>query len=210
MPAMPAPAPAPEGDTSLLRRAVAGDLSAFESLYRRHLGAARWVAQRWTTSPHDVDDLVAESFARVLRALPRLDPQRVAFRPYLLACVRNAAHDWARRPGRLEFRSDVPEPPPAGDVQEASLPGCETLFMGDALDTLPRRWRDILWLTAVEGRTPTEIARATGSTPGTIAAVAYRARHRLRTAYLAAHTSRPCPPDATCPACRTRATAMCA
>jgi RNA polymerase sigma factor (sigma-70 family) len=188
-----------ETDDQLLERAKAGDDDAFAALYERHHAAARWVAQRWVRSPEDADDLVSQAFTAILAALPRLDPERISFRSYLFACVRNGARDKNRRHRRLDMTAEVDADalPTETDLRD---PGCAATLMDDALRTLPPRWQQVLWLTAVDDLPVGEIARRTSTDPGTIAAVAYRARKRLRAAYLAAHHAGAADDD--CPACR--------
>jgi sigma-70-like protein/putative zinc finger protein len=53
-----------------------------------------------------------------------------------------------------------------------------------ALGKLPVRWRRVLWLTAVEGREPREMAALIGVSEAAAAALARRAREGLRLSYL--------------------------
>jgi RNA polymerase sigma factor (sigma-70 family) len=187
-------------DHELLERARAGADEAFAALYRRHHAAARWVAERWTRSPEDADDLVSQAFTAMFAALPRLDPDRISFRSYLFACVRNGARDRARRARRVDMTAGVDADALPADDDLLRNPGCADTLMDDALRTLPPRWQQVLWLTAVDNLPVGEIARRTSTEPAAVAAVAYRARKRLRAAYLAAH--HPGAADEDCPACR--------
>ena len=74
-------------DPELIAGVRAGDGTAFGVLYERHKDAARKVASQYTNSASDVDDVVAESFSRVLRALQRGDGPDLAFRAYLFTIV---------------------------------------------------------------------------------------------------------------------------
>ncbi|MGH8974648.1 MAG: RNA polymerase sigma factor, partial [Acidimicrobiia bacterium] len=80
-------------EEELLDRARKGDKTAFGALYLRHRDAARKVAGMCATSAADAEDAVAEGFARVFAALPRMAGRDISFRPYLLTAVRNAATD---------------------------------------------------------------------------------------------------------------------
>jgi hypothetical protein len=112
----------------------------------------------------------------------------LAFRPYLLACVRNAAVDRHRRTRKLDLRDEVPEHAVvAGDPDEIVLADLDRNLVGEALQSLPERWRTVLWLTEVEGMTPMEISAVIGIRPNAVAALSYRAREGLRQAYLQAH-----------------------
>lgn len=173
-----------DSDDELLDRARQGDRGAFETLYRRHREAARRVAAVVSDSGADADDAVAEGFARLFAALPRLAGRPIVFRAYLLTTVRNVATDRHRRMRKVELREAVPEGPCEPGADHGVLSAAERHLVTQALQTLPARWRTVLWLTAVEGLSPAEIGRRTGITPAAVAALAYRSRQGLRMAYL--------------------------
>src|SRR5262245_10439529 len=181
-------------DAELITSVRAGSDAAFAVLYERHAGAARAAARSLGASRSDVDDLVAEAFTRVLSALQRGAGPEVAFRPYLMTCVRNAWYDKARKDGRVDVPGEVPE-----DINLALLnvpPDSEDARMvAAAFASLPERWQMVLWHTEVEGRPAAEVAPLLSLAPNAVAALAYRAREGLRQAYLQAHLQLP-PPDA--------------
>jgi RNA polymerase sigma factor (sigma-70 family) len=175
-------------DGELVTQAREGDRRAFGTLYLRHHDAAWRVACTTAASNADAEDAVAEGFAKVFAALPRMVDRDLAFRPYLLACVRNSAVDRHRREKKVDLRDDVPEQAAVlGDPDEIVLADLERNLVGEALRTLPERWRTVLWLTEVEGMTPTEVSAVIGIKPNAVAALSYRAREGLREAYLQAH-----------------------
>jgi RNA polymerase sigma factor (sigma-70 family) len=175
-------------DGELVTLAREGDRRAFGTLYLRHHDAAWRVACTAAGSTTDAEDAVAEGFAKVFAALPRLVDRDLAFRPYLLACVRNSAVDRHRRQKKVDLRDEVPDQATMlGDPDEIVLADLERNLVGEALRTLPERWRSVLWLTEVEGMTPTEVSAVIGIKPNAVAALAYRAREGLREAYLQAH-----------------------
>ena len=174
-------------EDELLDRAREGDRSAFGTLYLRHRDAARKVAGMCASSAADAEDAVAEGFARVFAALPRMAGRQIAFRPYLLTCVRNAATDRLRRERRIDLRDQMPETAGTSQADDMALLGLERNLVGEALQALPARWRTVLWLTEVEGLSPAEVSRRIGIKPNAVAALAYRARKGLREAYLQAH-----------------------
>ena len=139
------------------------------------------------SSAADAEDAVAEGFARVFAALPRMAGRQIAFRPYLLTCVRNAATDRLRRERRIDLREQMPETAGSAQADDMALLGLERNLVGEALQALPARWRTVLWLTEVEGLSPAEVSRRIGIKPNAVAALAYRARKGLREAYLQAH-----------------------
>jgi RNA polymerase sigma factor (sigma-70 family) len=176
------PAPSPRSDVDLLVAVREGDAEAWCEIYRRYEHEARRFARSLVPSD-DVDDLVAEAFAKVLRALrsgrgPEDHPER-----YLMVAVRTTAtsvHRQRTRQRDLLVRVG-PEPEHAVGADPGEL-GDGTLTA--AFATLSPRWRQVLWWSEVEGRSPAEIGAELGLTANAAAALAYRARRALRTAYL--------------------------
>jgi RNA polymerase sigma factor (sigma-70 family) len=154
----------------------------FAALYAAHLPAARRVALALV--PADAaEDIVAEAFTRVLARQTAGGGPDGAFRPYLLAAVRNIARDWL-----AERRRVAPAPidpramrvPGAGELVTAAE---EMAMMRRAYESLLPRWRAVLWQTEVERRTPAELAPAAGMTPNGVAQLAARARTGLALAW---------------------------
>jgi RNA polymerase sigma factor (sigma-70 family) len=167
-------------DDELLRRWRAGDRAAGSELCRRHHDAARRYARRLARGVADPDDIVAEAFAKVLRAMTGGLGPRDGFRRYLFASVRSCAFDAHRT--NLPTTHEVPDLGVDGGYDSV---GAESSPMLTAFGELPERARQILWLLEVEGWSAGEVARANGSTPGAVSALAYRTRTQLRRRYLA-------------------------
>ena len=94
-------------DPELIARVRAGDREAFGELYRRHSGPATTLARQFSRSAAESDDLVSESFARVLDNLLAGKGPDTAFRAYLFTTVRNTAYDRTRKDKRLQFTEDM-------------------------------------------------------------------------------------------------------
>lgn len=179
-----------ETDADLAVRAGAGDIPAFEELYRRHSQAAWRVAQAVTGNPHDAADAVSEAFTRVFQALPNRLQGGENFRPYLLASVRNASIDVLRRAGRTtpSDKEDVLDTPTVGrEPSDLLLADVDSDMVAAAFRTLPERWRTVLWLTEVEDMPPREVAVLLGVSANGVAQLAVRARAGLRERFLQAH-----------------------
>ena len=176
------------GDADLVAQVRAGDHEAFAELYRRHLGAAVALA-RSLAEVNVADDIVAESFEKLLLRIREGGGPSSAFRPYLLQTVRTVAVDTTRRTRRLVVVDD-PEatsgtlPPSDGGLVD-SVHERDTLAR--AFGALPERWQTYLWLSFVEGSDRQEIATILGVNAGGVSALGYRAREGLRRAYLDAH-----------------------
>src|SRR5919107_528106 len=74
-------------DAELISAVRGGDVDAYGELFARHVEAARRLARQLVSGP-DVDDLVAEAFAKVFGVLRRGGGPDLAFRAYLLTAVR--------------------------------------------------------------------------------------------------------------------------
>ncbi|WP_244870707.1 sigma-70 family RNA polymerase sigma factor [Catellatospora sp. IY07-71] len=164
-----------------------GDTDAFGLLYERHLESARRLARVLSDGHADADDLIADSFAKVFAVLRSGGGPDTAFRAYLLTTMRHTRYDRVRQDRRVELTDDLTRyeiPEPADDPTIARL---ETSYAARAFARLPERWRAVLWHTEVEGESPAQIAPLLGLTPNGVAALAYRARERLRQMYLQEH-----------------------
>ena len=170
-------------DFQLLLRARAGDHLAFTELYERHRAAALRLARSYSAT--DAEDLVHGAFEQVMNAIRRGCGPDEAFRPYLYVTLRHLA---LARASRAEHESldQVPEGLLAVSGDPA-MDASERAIVDEAFAELPERWQAVLWLVAVEGRQPREVARATGLHANTVAVLAHRARERLRQTYLQAH-----------------------
>jgi RNA polymerase sigma factor (sigma-70 family) len=174
----------------------AGVGRSYGELYVEYAPAARGLALSMV--PPDVaDDIVAEAFARVLAAIRAGGGPDHAFRPYLLAAVRNLANDWIAARRRVTVIGDLDEE--AGDRSAPLISGfsgdaateaearAEARLIVRAFSRLPKRWRAVLWQLEVEGKAPAEVAPVFGLSGNGVSALAMRAREGLRQAYLQEH-----------------------
>jgi RNA polymerase sigma factor (sigma-70 family) len=144
----------------------------------------RVVAAR-VDDPQVVDDLVQETFARLLQARPRLDDDALA--PFAVILARNVAVSFVRS-RRIEDRHlhrlvDLRQP---DRPEERALQREEAQAIAAGLAGLPARDRTVLLEREVEGADTTAVAEQLGATPGAIAAQLARARAKLRVNYLLA------------------------
>src|SRR5262245_6167107 len=82
-------------DAELISQVRAGDIDAYGMLYDRHRDAAHRLARQLASSG-EADDLVSESFAKVLPILQEGRGPDISFRAYLLTCVRRVHIDRVR------------------------------------------------------------------------------------------------------------------
>ncbi len=173
-------------DAPLLERARAGDSDAFGELYEREVDAARRLA-RILVGEQGAEELVSESFARVLTQLQAGRGPTDDFRAYLHVTIRNGFRDGLRA---------VKESPASDQpwLLDDVLPSVEELVEDldrevavTALATLPKSWQQVLWHLEVEGRKPAEVATILEMDAGAVSSLAFRAREGLKRAYLDQH-----------------------
>nr|WP_201468881.1 sigma-70 family RNA polymerase sigma factor [Microbacterium hydrocarbonoxydans] len=169
-------------DDEIIEALREGDTRDFALLWARHADAARCAAKLFAPTI-DPEDLVSEAFATILRITRSGGGPTDAFRPYLVASVRNTAARWARwhdvlpLDGLSEEELVQGEPDPIERVSERSV-------VVEALLTLSPRHRTLLWYLNVEGMKPRELAPLMGMTPNAVSVLAFRARDGFRRAWL--------------------------
>lgn len=169
-----APVP-PVQEHAWIRRAQAGDESAFELLVREHQGRAWRIARNMVPTDEDARDLVQEAFLRVFRNLDRFDFQ-YSFTTWLHRIVTNLAIDHLRRrrPALSTRATEEGEPDldlidPSAEAPSAGLEREETAAQVQAvLDSLAPHFQAVLRLRELEGLPCNEIAEIVGATHVTV------------------------------------------
>ncbi|MFL1377355.1 MULTISPECIES: sigma-70 family RNA polymerase sigma factor [unclassified Nocardiopsis] len=166
-------ATAPADLDRLAREARAGSRPALDDLVRlTRDDVRRHIARR---VPADrVEELVQETYLRVLRALPGFGG-RCPVRAWLLAIARNTVAD--------RYRHDAARPRCTGSAAaEGPAPGRfdEQLALRSLVDALPADRRRAFLLTRVAGLSYEEAARTLGVPIGTVRSRVARARADLR------------------------------
>ena len=149
------------------------DEVAFRALYERTAPALRGYLARVSGSRALADDLLQESYLRLLRSGFAGNDEDHA-RRYLFRIATNLLRDHYRRPRRDTgpLPDDVPAPAEAGAVE------LRRDFHG-VFASLSARERSLLWLAYVEGSSHREIAAALGVTAASVRVLLFRARARL-------------------------------
>ncbi|MEV7801591.1 hypothetical protein AB0O28_01430 [Microbispora sp. NPDC088329] len=160
----------------LLEAVRGGDTAAFGTLYRRHSVAARSLARQIAQSEDTAEDLLVETFARVLEVVRRGGGPASAFRPYLLASLRRYAAT-----GAVDLAD--------GDslYVDPELAGLERSLLARAYRSLPERWRMLLWHVEIEGGRPADTGPLLGMSGRAAMCLFRRARQGLREAYVRLH-----------------------
>jgi RNA polymerase sigma-70 factor (ECF subfamily) len=147
-----------------------------------HLASVYRFARRLTGDCHAAEDLAQETLLRAWRRRERLRNPRVA-RVWLLTIANNLWRDQLRRGMRpaAQVKPLASDPPAPTDSPEELAARQEDLRQVlTALDDLPSRQREVLYLSAYEGLTLSEIADVLGITVESAKASLSLARKKLR------------------------------
>ncbi|MFI6388949.1 sigma-70 family RNA polymerase sigma factor [Nonomuraea sp. NPDC050540] len=177
----------PQSDADLLEAVRGGNAAAYGVLYERHVVAARALARQLVRGETDVEDVVAESFTKILDLVGRGGGPDAGFRPYLLTVVRRTVYDRGRVESRQVSTGEIELFDPGVPFVDPALTGLEKSLISRAFLSLPDRWRTVLWHTEVEDSKAAEVGPLLGLSANGVAALAYRAREGLRQAYLQMH-----------------------
>ncbi|MEO3863482.1 sigma-70 family RNA polymerase sigma factor [Acrocarpospora sp. B8E8] len=176
-----------QSDAELLDAIRGGNASAYGTLYARHAAAARSLARQLVQSEAEVEDVVAETFTKILDLISRGGGPQDAFRPYLLTSVRRMIYDRTAADRHNVTTDEIERFDPGVPFVDPALAGLERSLVARAFLSLPERWRMVLWHTEVENAKAADIAPMLGLSANGVAALAYRAREGLRQAYLQMH-----------------------
>lgn len=176
--AMPESAAAGSDDGALVQRSIAGDLRAFELLYRKHVGRVHGAILRIVGMNHArAEELTQDAFVRAWQKLGGFRFES-AFSTWLYRLGVNVALMDLRGAGNEQTVEDeVLEFAAGGDV-----PFCagERADLEQAVAKLPPRARAVLVLHDVEGWKHEEIAKELGMAVGSSKAQLHRARGLVR------------------------------
>lgn len=170
-------------EAGLVLRACAGDMRAFERLYRDHIGAVYGLCLRMLRDRAHAQDCAQEAFVNAWKALGRFET-RSSFGTWLHRIAVNVVLSRRRKAGS-QVESKLSTTPP--DEEIADTPGEWTLDtpveveeIESAIGGLPDGARDVLVLCGIYGYSHGEAAQMLGVAEGTCKAQLHRARALLR------------------------------
>lgn len=157
------------------------DENAFEQLLRRHGPMVLGVCRRILTQPDDAEDAYQATFLVLVRKAASIHPpEMVGNWLYGVACrtalkARAMAHE--RRVKEKQGDSMNRQPSIAGDAADAWTDLQDVL--DDELERLPEKYRALIVLCDIEGRSRKEVADALNLPEGTLSSRLATARKRL-------------------------------
>lgn len=184
--AMPSPPPERDAERALVDRARAGDVGAFEALYRANVARVYALALRLTADRRDATELTQDVFVHAWRRLATFRGE-AAFATWLHRIALNSlfmrVRGDRRRTERIRSEADEPSGGEASalfDQGHARVVDVEQVVdLERAIAALPPGARRVFVLHDVLGYRHDEIARLTGLAEGTLRAQLHRARKLL-------------------------------
>lgn len=174
-------------DAELLAAAARGDGESFSVFFRRYARPVTLYAVRRCRDPHDVGDLVSDTFLIALQAAGRYVPQTDTALPWLFGIARRVLARHRRRRAsarRLAVKAGNVEPLVTGDEVDAVASAIDAARQREAieraLEELSEGEREVFLLVAYDGLTPTEASVVLGVSPNAARLRLSRARKRMR------------------------------
>jgi RNA polymerase sigma-70 factor (ECF subfamily) len=150
------------------------DEQAFHSFYSGTARALRAYVARVLGDLNQVDDIVQESYLKLLR-MPSAPDNPEQLRPLLFRIASNLVTDEWRRRRRATNAADTNALEPNGSSPDMVL----RLDMIRVFQQLKPQQRQMMWLAYVEGANHREIASALGLREGSVRVLLHRARRKL-------------------------------
>ena len=163
-----------------LQGAQRGDEEAFACLWREfHPGLLRYL--RIKAAPV-AEDLAADIWMRVVRALPTFEGDEQGFRGWLFTTARNRLTDWyrsgERRTDPTEYTSLVVLPA-VNNVEDEAAERSSTDHAISLIGELPPDQAEAVMLRIVAGLDVSRVATVMGRTPGSVRVLCHRGLRRL-------------------------------
>jgi len=153
-------------------------------------GVLRAYLFRFVRNPADVDELLQETYARLLVASPADGTEVRSVRAFALTIARNVALDWLRHRDvvPMELVSDLAALDVLDEkaqVEEIVNSHQELALLAEVVGELPKRYRQVFTLRRVYGLSQREIAQDLGISETTVEQLLARAVRRCAAALFA-------------------------
>jgi RNA polymerase sigma factor (sigma-70 family) len=162
-------------DARLVALARAGDDTAFEVLYERHVPGVLSFCRHLLRSQEEAEDAVQQAFVSAHGALLR-GTREIAFKPWLYTIARNRSLSMLR--ARHEQPAELPELSTAGLNEQVQRRSDLRELVAD-LQKLPEQQRSALVLSELGDLSHEEIAAVIGYQPQAVKGLVFRARATL-------------------------------
>ncbi len=182
-------------DVSRMLRFQNGDISAFNELVERHKKPLINYFYRSVWDRHLAEDCCQEVFCRLYKSAARYDP-KARFNTFLYRIARHYLYDQFRKRSRMPEMISLDQPVSCDDSSPADLHGRipdtrsdphrnlerkdELRIIGNAIFSLPAKYRDVFILCENQDLKYEEVAGVLAIPVGTVKSRMYKATMLLR------------------------------
>ncbi len=178
-----------EEDAVLVKRAIGGDEKAFKSIIRRYKNPVAQIVYKLVRDRSQLEDLTQEVFIKAFQHLGDFDYQH-QFASWLFKITNNHCIDYIRKKRLRVYSIDDQLKTEDGEVSyeipdSTYEPDLNLLreqksrLIRQAIDSLPKKYREVIVLRHQEELTYEEIADRTGLPVNTIKVQLFRAREMM-------------------------------
>ena len=167
-------------ETTLVARCRAGDVDAFETLYKQHGARIFSLASRMAGSPEEGEDLLQEIFLQAYRKLGSFKGD-ATIGTWLYRLAVNHCLDFVRsRQAKMATATEALDGDLAIEPRAPRETPIARIDLERALERLPPGCREAFVLHDVEGYDHKEVAEMLGIAEGTSKSQVFKARMKLR------------------------------
>ncbi len=170
-------------DFELCKMATAGNIAAFELLYKKYSRRTYSLCLRMTNSQTEAEDLTQEVFIQLFRKIGSFRGDS-AFSTWLhRLTVNQVLMHFRRRSVKNERTSEdgeLPEQTVHGTANPGKMPVIDRIALKNAIAELPNGYKRVFVLHDIEGFEHEEVARMMGISIGTSKSQLHKARLKLR------------------------------
>lgn len=170
-------------DKELVKRCQT-DPAAFQELMSRYAGPVFAYARTSTHSVQDAEEVTQDVFVKIYRAAHRFD-SHYSFKTWMYTIVSNTCKNKLRARKEPTVSLDNEDTPPVAVSHEASPLDAykrkiEIAEVRNAINELPPRYKQVLYLRYVEGLRYKEIAEVLDLSLGNVEARIFRGKEKVR------------------------------
>lgn len=170
-------------DFDLTQRAATGDMAAFEEIYKRHHRRVYSICLRMLQSPSEAEDLTQDVFIQLYRKIGSFRGDS-AFTTWLhRMTVNQVLMHFRKRTVKYEKTTEEGETPDqmvTGTSDPNKMRIVDKIALDNAIEQLPRGYKNVFVLHDVEGFEHEEVARILGCSVGTSKSQLHKARLKLQ------------------------------
>ena len=182
-------------DLDLIRDYLAGDVAAFDTLFRRYHKAIYGLTFRLLRDRQLAEDLTQETFFQILRTIHRINDS-FNFSAWIHRIATNLCYDELRRRKKFPEAQEIDDEEnedsvlqvPDADARKSPEVALEISELRDAVWSvarrLPEKYRLVLTLRELQGLSYANIARRMKVSESAVETLLHRARRRFKEEYL--------------------------